>query len=315
MSAHPTVWRRLKLQVKRAALESETLWRFGFNLPSTLAYRRRKPVLTAEGRRIIASLDRDGIAMTSIDRLCSDRGLYDELLAASRELVRIHETAEGDEPYTHEANYLGASPLFDPDSVYARFAVQDDILSIINAYFGMYTQLRKYALFRNGVARGAPTVNQEFHRDGDYRYFVMRIFVYLADVDEHCGPFTYCPGTHMKGGGKGTDLKDAAGAAPIAATGPAGTIVFADTRGLHRGGRCTAGTRFFYNAFYTSPTIGADYFTRPPAQRAPRTDARSWALSPPQEWFYPFISPGSIARPRRDRPTIQGGGGAPSDAS
>jgi hypothetical protein len=313
MSAVPTVWRQLKLQLKKAALESETLWRFGFNLPSTLAYRRTKPALTAEGERIIALLDRDGIAVTSIDRLCSDRALYDELLAASKELVRTHET-EGVEPYTHEANYLGASPLFDPDSVYARFAVQEDILSVINAYFGMYTQLRKYALFRNGVARGAPTINQQFHRDGDYRYFVMRIFVYLAEVHERCGPFTYCPGTHMKGSGIDGGSKGAADAAPIAATGPAGTIVFADTRGLHRGGRCTAGTRFFYNALYTSPAIGADYFTRAPVQPAPRTDARSWALSPPQEWFYPFIRPGSLAWRRRDRPTIQASAGVPPDA-
>lgn len=311
MSAHPTAWRRLKKQIKRAALESEMLWRLGFNLPSTLAYRRAKPVLTAEGQRIVTLLDRDGIALTSIDRLCSDRGLYDELLAASEQLVRSYESAEGDQPYTHEANYLGASPLFDPGSVYARFAVQDDILSVINAYFGMYTQLRKYALFRNSVARGAPTINQQFHRDGDYRYFVMRIFVYLAEVDEHCGPFTYVPGTHMKGRGEHRGSNDASDPAPIAAKGPAGTIVFADTRGLHRGGRCTAGTRFFYNALYTSPAIGADYFTRPPAQPAPRTDARSWALSPPQEWFYPFMRTGLD---RRGRPTTQAGAAAPSDA-
>jgi hypothetical protein len=269
----------LKSQIKRSALENEFLWRYGFNLESTLAYRQAKPVLTEEGHRMLALLDRDGIATTTIDRLCPDRRLYDELIAAARALAQAVEAAP-DQPYTHETNFLGGAPLFDAECIFARFAVQDDLLSVVNAYFGMYTQLRKYALFRNGVARGTPTINQQFHRDGDYRYFIMRLFVYLADVGDGCGPFTYCPGTHIKGDkADGTDL------APISVTGPAGTIILADTRGLHRGGRCVAGTRFFYNALYTSPAVGADYFTRRPVPATRPTDAKSWALSAPRELF------------------------------
>lgn len=285
------MWRNLRLRLTRFALETEIVWRYLFNLTPTLAYRHDPPVLGEEAQHVLQELNRDGVAVTSVDRLCRDTGLYDRLLETVLDRVRTQDGApskglngaEG-HAYTFETNYLGAQPRFEPESIFARFAVQQDILSVVNAYFGMYTQLRKYAVFRNEVSRDAPTVNQRFHRDGDFHYLILRLFVYLADVDEGCGPFTYYPGTHVKGSisRKATLEEVAAVIQPRPIVGPARTIVFADTRGFHRGGRCETGYRFFYNALYTSPAVGADYFERPATGKVRRSDPQSWALSPPR---------------------------------
>src|SRR5437763_4294644 len=120
-----TLWRHMKWQVKRGTLESDFAWRYVLNLPATLAYRRNPPLLTAEGRLVLDELNRVGVAATSADRLFANKTLYDELLFAANGLARPdHARVAGSEslqPYTHEANYLGAEPLFDPESIFARF--------------------------------------------------------------------------------------------------------------------------------------------------------------------------------------------------
>jgi hypothetical protein len=270
-------------RVTRRLIENRFLWRYFFNLTPTLRFRAARRPLSPEGARLLADLNAKGIATTTVDRLLPADSLYGELVRSVDDLVVGAEVSDEARPYTHRENLLGDTPVLDPQAIFARFAVQDAILSVINEYFGMFTQLRKYAVFWNRPVPGAPTVNQTFHRDGSFAYMLLRSFVYLNDIDEESGPFTYYAGTHSKSDHARAAFADiAAGATPMPVTGPKGTVVLADTRGFHRGGLCRTKGRLLYTCLYTSPAVGVDYFDRSAKRRPTTKDAAGEALAPPR---------------------------------
>ncbi len=106
-----------------------------------------------------------------------------------------------------------------------------------------------------------------WHRDSFFDQF--KAIVYLSDVEPENGPFQYVLGSHTFGS-KITDaasagisaattrVDDAQAEALIAAapernrivTGPAGSLVLADTSGIHRGMPLEAGSRYALTNYY-----------------------------------------------------------------
>jgi hypothetical protein len=101
------------------------------------------------------------------------------------------------------------------------------------------------------------------------------VFVYLNDVNElQDGPFIYAPGTHQTGPIQQQpdykvikDVKrtndsqmDAVVSKDqwVVASGRKGTIVFADTHGMHKGGYVQRGERLLFTCMYLSPLRGKD---------------------------------------------------------
>ena len=94
------------------------------------------------------------------------------------------------------------------------------------------------------------------------------LFRSLVDVDEQCGPFSYIPRTHPFGSDAGLGgalaeerrISDEAMQGVFSpdrwkvCTGPANTMILADTLGYHRGGRPTRGQRILITFTYTSGT-------------------------------------------------------------
>lgn len=82
---------------------------------------------------------------------------------------------------------------------------------------------------------------QAFHRDSDDWRF-LKVFVYLTDVDDDCGPHVYVKGTHrarapllLRPYGD-AEVEAANGKDQcISVTGPAGFAFAADTYGIHKG--------------------------------------------------------------------------------
>jgi hypothetical protein len=257
---------------------SELKWRYLDNLGPVLAHRRDRQPLAGEAARVVAELNRNGIAMTSVAALLRDPSCFSSLETAVAELERLAadeiaaarqaaNRADGWKTYLLE--FLGKHPVLDPQSVYARFALQTEILRIANGYFGMRTRLRTYNVWRNFATKMAPRNSQLWHRDPEDRY-VLKGFVYLDDVDRGCGPITYAAGSHPKGGlkrapaftktaedkARRSDDAQMAEVVPperwIEGTGPKGTMVFADTRGYHKGGQATERDRLLYMCMFTS---------------------------------------------------------------
>ena len=131
----------------------------------------------------------------------------------------------------------------------------------------MWPRLHAIKALLNYPTPGDARHSQLWHRDPeDVRQ--IKVFIYLTDVDEQNGPFCYIPRSQPFGSKASIDpecsnpkrITDAemSRAIPqsawVSCTGPAGTMILADTVGFHRGGRVMTGTRVLINLTYTSGT-------------------------------------------------------------
>jgi hypothetical protein len=271
--------------VRSARKNSEFVWRYGFNLGPSLSYLLRRRALEGEVARVVSALDRDGIATTSIDALLGDDRVFEDLVQVSEQLVTGAPAAATTEK-DFQVSLLGECPPLDPWSSYGRMALHPTVRSVANGYFRMHTQLRFYNVWRTLVVEHDPMASQLWHRDRE-DFLILKMFVYLRDVDADSGPFRYVPGTHRKGTvraapdsfleghvARSTDEQMAEIVPPdawIEATGSSGTIVFADTRGFHCGGRSRTRERLMFTALYTSRASGVrEWFSR--SSSSPRMD-------------------------------------------
>ncbi|HWP44479.1 MAG TPA: phytanoyl-CoA dioxygenase family protein [Blastocatellia bacterium] len=265
--------------IRRAARNNEFTWRYIYNLAPSLSYQFSRPSLSEEGRRVVAALNRDGVAVTSVHKLLGVNSAYEQLSSEVERLERdladrlsdARAAATGDVAVGKKSfiyMLLGDCPSLDPESIYAGFALQEPILRIANAYFGMYTRLRYYNVWHTFPTRGEARESQLWHRDREDQ-LILKMFLYLSDIDEGAGPFTYAPGSHRKGRRrcnpdyfvegvvKRSNDEQMARVVPakewIKCTGPKGTIVFADTAGYHKGGEARDRDRIMYTCMFTSP--------------------------------------------------------------
>jgi hypothetical protein len=145
----------------------------------------------------------------------------------------------------------GEAHRYKLSDVWLRIAASDTILGIVNGYT---EQPRKLTYVDNWYTVPYPqatkrVASQRWHRDPDDDHIV-KMFVYFSDVDDEAGPFEYV--RDSAAGGKygdlfpwrdgdfyppGEELEEAVDLDDrITMTGPAGTVIFCDTAGFHRGG-------------------------------------------------------------------------------
>ncbi|MFQ5504946.1 MAG: phytanoyl-CoA dioxygenase family protein [Planctomycetota bacterium] len=106
---------------------------------------------------------------------------------------------------------------------------------------------------------------QLFHSDMD-RIGFLKFFVYLTDVTPETGPHVYIKGTHrtqprnVRQDRRILDEEvECLGDAQVEITGPRGTVITADTSGLHKGKIVGEGTRLVFQIEFTNSLFGADY--------------------------------------------------------
>jgi Phytanoyl-CoA dioxygenase (PhyH) len=290
----------------RATRRNEFTWRYGFNLGPVLSYRLRPHTLSGEAKRVVAELNNSGVAISTADALLEDHCCYSELqravegleMSLAEELALARQAANergsvGQKTFNREL--LGSNPILDPQTIFARFALQNPMLQIANAYFGMFTRLRYYNVWHTFASQAEARESQLWHHDREDRY-ILKLFLYLSDVDEGAGPFTYAPGSHQKkklfrepsykleGGVKRSSDEQMAEVVSSSrwrqCTGPRGTIVFADTRGYHKGGMAREHDRIMYTCMFTSQASQSKELFRPaPARFFAESREQSFALS------------------------------------
>jgi hypothetical protein len=296
-------------QVAKAGRNWEPTWRYLFNFTPTVKYKIGGERLAGEAARVLRTLNRDGVAVTSASKLLGDTGLFDALCADvdARERKQAAAIAEAraaiERPVPGQPQkefifpLLGPRPMLNLQDVHVRFALETPLLQIANAYFEMYTRLRFYNVWHTFTTQGSAHSSQLWHADRDDLHYVLKVFVNLSDVDDGAGPFTYAPGTHAKGSkrtppaalfnegntARSDDTQMAEVVRPqdwVTSIGPRGTIVFADTRGYHKGGLARRSDRIMYTCMFGSSTALVEMFDRP-ANLAPPTDpAQAFALQP-----------------------------------
>ena len=273
-----SVLHQLERFARTTAKRSELTWRYGTNLLPTLSYKLTGDRVSAEAARVLQDLDRDGVAITSTAALVGTQAL-EELFSATSRVRREHAAeieaarVELESPTTTSQKpfvvpLLGVHPHVDAGSPFGRFALHPMVLQVVNGYYGMYARLRHYNIWHNLKTTRPATQSQLWHRDPEDRY-ILKLFVALEDIDDGCGPFTYAAGSHLKGNARQTpeymhkdgtttrsnDEQMGAVVPPerwITCRGPKGTMIFADTRGYHRGGLARERDRLLYIAEYTS---------------------------------------------------------------
>jgi len=165
-------------------------WRYVDNLVPSLAYRLRGHSLTGEAARVLAELNRKGVAITSARALLGPNSCYEELKAAvdrrehdlDSQITAARLTANYVDGWkTYIFSLLAERTCLDSNDIFVRFPLQKPVLAIANAYFGMYTQLRYYDVWHT-FATGVPARDSQlWHRDPEDRY-ILKVFVYLSDA-------------------------------------------------------------------------------------------------------------------------------------
>lgn len=242
------------------------VWLFVLNHEGRTLYRQNQKRLRGEiEKRLHRELKQNGIAFTHVDELFPRKSLLTVLKNYANTLLSHARTREG-KPFL-KALWPDDNPL-DLSNPFMQLALSDQVLGVVNDYMGMNSKFFYSSLdLTTPVPQGSnPVRSQNWHRDPEDRK-MCKVFIYLTDVDESSGPFTYIQSSHL--GGRWGHLfpqRPPKGSYPSeeeikkiippdqlkVCTGRAGSIIFADTAGLHRGGYATNNPRLMFTAEYSS---------------------------------------------------------------
>ena len=145
----------------------------------------------------------------------------------------------------------------------SEFANDDFLLEVGSEYFG-YPILSHFVLGGKVEHNPNQTTNSGggWHRDN--RAKQIKTIVYLSDVDESNGPFSFLPQSNRydlptrDGEGKVTRYEDSVvdsfcnqnNLSPFKVTGKKGTLIFVYTSYIHRGLNIESGSRYTYTNYY-----------------------------------------------------------------
>lgn len=151
-----------------------------------------------------------------------------------------------------------------------RLMADLSIIAVAQAYLGAKPVLDAVNLWWTAPSpRPDSQAAQLYHFDMD-RVRWLKFFIYLTDVGPENGPHCFVAGSHRTGGipprllsrgyARHTD-EDVAACYPandmIEFTGPRGTILAEDTRGLHKGQPVSAGDRLMFEFEFSNTLFGA----------------------------------------------------------
>jgi len=228
-------------------------------------HRSSLPALDPVGQSILAQLERDGIAITSIDLL--DLAGSDAMIDASFALA-LGYSAQARAQAAAGRQFMIVPPeqIAGNEAIF-RWGLSNKLLDIVEAYIGLPPAYDGVAI-NYTVADGQEVSTRQWHQDWEDRR-MLKVAVYLHEVDEQGGPFqVLCRADTRQSdaGGYAYGLADDAtlqqrfghdvGHDVVSCTGSRGTIIFADTARLfHRGKPAIARDRatLFFSYFAETP--------------------------------------------------------------
>jgi hypothetical protein len=239
--------------------------------------------LTEAQEPVLEALRRDGIAVVPFHALFDDdvwgvlSADVDTFVRATAERAPELLARDDDKAYIarrfvvrRTGETKGRKWKFSLTDPWLALGLSSEILGIVNSYRGESTHLidlDNWYTIPDPDARER-IESQQWHRD-PWDNHIVKVFVYFSDVDEGAGPFEYVRGSPA--GGRYGDLwpwvpkgiyppQDELGRAVapedcLTVTGPAGTMIFCDTSGFHRGGAARSKPRVLsYHTYVCPPT-------------------------------------------------------------
>ena len=246
-----------------------------FRVSSELAFQRllkehtdNLPVISASEFAIVDALRREGIFVTSLEKLGIPS--TSRLLNASQSLVPkiLSTSASSKKEYTLKAT---SNQLMEYPDLFL-WGLEDKLLKIIEsylclpiAYHGLY--------FRRDLANGVQRKSRLWHIDTEDRQ-MFKIIIYLNDVSDDSGPFQYIPRDLTSSLSrllkyKYGYIKDKTMERVLpqskwkSCPGSAGTVIFADTASIFHRGKVPVGSERLSIFFdYTSRIPKHPYYCK-----------------------------------------------------
>ena len=243
------------------------------NHASRREFAEHKPALDTVQQKVVGGLEGQGYSIVPVNEFFAraDGDLWRILKGAAADFVeraaaeREHrlekEARKGRKKGLGKGDYiirrLGKDvPTLPADDPWLRLGHSDRMLDVVNTYVGLWSKLTYVDLwYTPPAAPGVERVSsQRWHRDyNDER--LVKVFVYVEDVDDETGPLEYVPGSTL--GGEyanewpwkpvSNDLyppqdefaRRIPQSACVSLTAPEGSMIFCNTSGFHRGGYVT----------------------------------------------------------------------------
>jgi hypothetical protein len=235
--------------------------------PATAAFRSGRPSLTAAQDHVVRDLMERGVAHASLTSLVepswwetlrtqADSWLQSPEVQAAE---RAYQTAQARRWKDYLVRMFGRGAPIAFDAPWIQFAIQPAVLDVVNTYLGMFSKVLYVDVWDTVPLRhdGPDMGSQRWHRDPEDAKLV-KVFLYFSDVDSESGAMEYVPYSRRgerygnlwpqefpKGSVPPLDEFDrlVPQAAREICAYPAGTLLFVDTSGFHRGGRAVAARR------------------------------------------------------------------------
>jgi hypothetical protein len=260
-------------------------------------YAANRPSLDDTQRRVVQQLHDQGFSLLSAPELFSAaewQAVQDEgaefVAATERGLAGDGDELRrraGKEFLVRKYDLGGVLSL---DNPWLAACTGRRLLDIANEYLQLWAKIEYVDLWYSlPVGENAERkASQIWHRDFDDRH-LLKVFLYLSDVDAGAGPFEYVPGSQPGGRYAGVHPWEPMGfrrvtdpelAKHVSAddirtfTAPKGTLIFCNTSGLHRGGFAERSARVLAAVTYCSPASLAS-LTERNYRLAPGEDTRS----------------------------------------
>jgi hypothetical protein len=245
------------------------------NPPSRKLFETHPPQLDERQREIVEELGSQGLCVVPFTKLFSEE-VWQELAAdAARYTREIERQLAGGveaEQVGSEKKPFGRRSRAETltlDNPWLRLGASSRMLDIVNSYLGMWTKLTHAdQWYSPPLGWGANRVgSMRWHRDFNDRHLV-KVFVYLCDVDERTGPLEYLPGSTREGPyvnewpwrplselypTQAEFERRIPQSATRTLTAPKGSMIFCNTSGFHRGGHVTEKPRTLWTFHYVSP--------------------------------------------------------------
>ena len=204
-----------------------------------LRHRRLLPALRDDERALVKTLARDGGAVTSLAAL-SVAGTA----AMMAEADRLMASLLGRAPVKGGFGVQATAAEIDAYPALIRWGLDERLLAIVGNYIGVPISYRGLTV-RRDIAGGEQVETRLFHRDNEDNRIV-KIIVYLNDVDETGGPYEFIPrgvapaSWRIPVSGSRASDEAVSRAVPrsrwVPCDGARGTAIFTDTcRVFHRG--------------------------------------------------------------------------------
>lgn len=261
--------RGLRYYLHGLLLKNSIIWNL-VNRSAIKIFETKHIHLSFRERDFVKKLNSDGFVVTDV----SDYGdnILERINTYVSKLDSSHSKIKTFLNYKLGGDYGNSRQKFDSLNPLLELALNNNLANLVDSYFEMcsklcYLEVNETILPNSAMSRVELERSQRFHKDPGIEKCI-KVFLYLTDVEENSGPFIYVKGSHKRfneyfpqkyfgAGGLYPDPKlfdriiDKELITPIC--GKAGTLIIADTTGLHCGGNSLTSVREMATLVYYPP--------------------------------------------------------------